>query len=87
MTKAVKGYYVYPFLDPRPKHGGGGVGVGRGAVVGYCVGVAVGVLVVFCVVRGVVWVRVWGTERRGRGVGVVNVQEVELEAQRGVEDK
>ena len=88
---ATKHYYVYSFLDPRPKdevNGSNIGGVGKGAVVGYCFGIAAGIIIIFSVVKGVAWVRKWVTEKKlgregkfymGRGMGN---GEVELETQR-----
>ncbi|TVY59692.1 hypothetical protein LSUE1_G009123, partial [Lachnellula suecica] len=55
VTYATKHYYVYSFLDPRPRVEVNGVstgGVGKGAVVGYVFGIAIAIVVIFCVVKG-----------------------------------
>jgi hypothetical protein len=55
ITHAVQGWYTYSFLDPS-------VG-GPGRVAGYVFGIAAAILIVFLIVKGLVWVRVWLTEK------------------------
>jgi hypothetical protein len=95
VTYATKHFYVYSFLDPRPKdevNGSNIGGVGKGAVVGYVFGIAVAIIVIFCVVKGVAWGRKWVSEKKlgregrfykGRRMGQ---GEVELERVRVWED-
>lgn len=91
MTLATKHYYVYSFLDPRPKDEVNGVnigGVGKGAVVGYVFGIAAAIIIIFSLVKAIEWGRKWVTEQKmekegkffgGRGM---RVGEVELETVR-----
>lgn len=91
VTLATKHYYVYSFLDPRPKDEVNGVnigGVGKGAVVGYVFGIAAAIIIIFSLVKAIEWGRKWVTEQKmekegkffgGRGM---RVGEVELETVR-----
>ncbi|CAG8978590.1 hypothetical protein HYALB_00011740 [Hymenoscyphus albidus] len=92
ITYATKGYYVYGFLDPRPRQlnaqGRNVGGVGKVGVVGYVLGIAVAILVIFCISKGVAWVRKWASEKKlgmtGKFYGGRDGRqgEVELEAVR-----
>jgi hypothetical protein len=67
VTYATKHYYVYNFLDPRPRvevNGDNVGGVGKGAVVGYVFGIAAAIIIIFCLVKGVAWGRKWVTEKK-----------------------
>lgn len=55
LTRATKGFYVYPFLDPSQ---------GAGRTAGYILGILLAVIVVFGLVYGVIALRVWITERK-----------------------
>lgn len=59
ITHATKGFYPYSFLDPGPDGPGG-----DGWVAGYILIIAVAVVVIFAVVKGLIWARVWLTERK-----------------------
>ncbi|KAI8961941.1 hypothetical protein F5Y11DRAFT_208386 [Daldinia sp. FL1419] len=75
LTKATKGFYVYPFLDP---------GETGSLVAAYIFGIGAATLVIFVIVKGVIWVRRWITEEKlgqhGKFAGFPprNIQEVEL---------
>ncbi|KAI0003447.1 hypothetical protein F4779DRAFT_630724 [Xylariaceae sp. FL0662B] len=55
LTRATKGFYTYPFLDP---------GVTGRLVAAYVFGIAVAIVVVFALVHGFVWLRRWLTETK-----------------------
>ncbi|KAF3932485.1 hypothetical protein ABW19_dt0207478 [Dactylella cylindrospora] len=55
ITKSTQGFYTYSFLNPDKS--------GAGITAAYCAGVVVGTLVLFAIIKGVIWVRVWVTER------------------------
>ncbi|OTB17247.1 hypothetical protein K445DRAFT_315888 [Daldinia sp. EC12] len=75
VTKATKGFYVYPFLDPE-KTGS--------LVAAYIFGIAAATLVIYVIVKSIIWVRCWLTEEklgwRGKFAKFPpgNLQEIEL---------
>ncbi|KXJ91557.1 hypothetical protein Micbo1qcDRAFT_163321 [Microdochium bolleyi] len=55
LTAATKGFYVYPFLDPRK----------QGAfVAAYVFGIAVAIIVIFVLIWAIIKFRVWLTEKK-----------------------
>ncbi|KAI1799730.1 hypothetical protein F4811DRAFT_542387 [Daldinia bambusicola] len=75
VTRATKGFYVYPFLDP---------GKTGSLVAAYVFGIGAATLVIFVISKGVVWLRRWLTEeklgQRGKFAKLPprSIQEVEL---------
>ncbi|RKU48404.1 hypothetical protein DL546_009482 [Coniochaeta pulveracea] len=61
VTHAIKGVYVYSFLDPGKN--------GKGVVAGYILGIAVGSLVVFGAAWGLIWTRRWVAEKKFAMIG------------------
>ena len=54
ITHAAQGFYVYSFLNPA---------LGAGRLAGYIIGILAAECVIFGLVCGVIWTRVWLTER------------------------
>ncbi|KAI0178571.1 hypothetical protein GGR52DRAFT_532654 [Hypoxylon sp. FL1284] len=74
LTRATKGFYVYPFLDPTKAHS---------LVAAYVLGIGIATLIIFGIVKGALWVRCWVTEVKMGWEGkftAPRTQEVELEA-------
>ncbi|KAG9231857.1 hypothetical protein BJ875DRAFT_506413 [Amylocarpus encephaloides] len=91
VTYATKGYYVYNFLDPRPRIEVDGVnigGVGKSLVVAYVFGIALAIIVIFSLSKGFSTLRKWVTEKKMGREGVfykgrrMGQGEVELETVR-----
>lgn len=59
MTNATVHFYPYSFLDPGPNGAGSTAKVG-----GYIIGIWVAFIVVFFIYRGIVWGRIWVTEKK-----------------------
>lgn len=55
ITEATQGFYTYSFLNPDTK--------GAGITAAYCIGIMAGTAILFCIVKGLIWVRMWITER------------------------
>ncbi|GAB7341490.1 hypothetical protein MBLNU457_7719t1 [Dothideomycetes sp. NU457] len=70
ISHAIRGYYVYPFLDPVN---------GAGGIVGILVGTPVATAVVFAVVKGAIWGRMRVSEKGQRGKGKGNLPSVDVE--------
>ncbi|EFQ25530.1 hypothetical protein CGRA01v4_02462 [Colletotrichum graminicola] len=56
VTYYTQGFYTYSFLDIRAN--------GSGTVAAYIVGIAVAGIVFFLVVKGLIWLRMWVTEKK-----------------------
>ncbi|KAF3902142.1 hypothetical protein ABW21_db0205011 [Orbilia brochopaga] len=61
ITHATQGFYTYSFLDPKRS--------GAGITAAYCIGILIGTVILFSLVKGLVWLRVWVTERKLGFVG------------------
>ncbi|KLU88742.1 hypothetical protein MAPG_07726 [Magnaporthiopsis poae ATCC 64411] len=55
LTRATRGFYVYPFLDPSK---------GGRRLAGYVCGITISCVIFFLLVRGLIWVRTWVAETK-----------------------
>ncbi|KAK6338441.1 hypothetical protein TWF730_002501 [Orbilia blumenaviensis] len=73
ITKATQGFYTYSFLNPNHK--------GSGVTAAYCVGILAGTTILFCIMKGLVWLRVWITEKKLGMNGKLSKRDVGSEAE------
>ncbi|KAJ6260753.1 hypothetical protein Dda_4982 [Drechslerella dactyloides] len=82
ITKATQGFYTYSFLDPKRS--------GSGVTAAYCIGILIGTVLLFSIVKGLIWVRMWATERKLGMMGKFSERdprrEIEVDGEEDIEE-